>query len=318
MSPATLSKRFRARLPDVDVVTGAFSYTGRFVAERLLEEGRAVRTLSRAPAPPSSPLEWRPLQFDDETVLIEALRGADVLYNTYWIRFERGESTFARAVENTRTLLRAAVRAGVRRIVHVSVSRADSLSPFPYFRGTAAAEHIVETSGLSQAILRPTWIFGPQDILVNNVAWLLRRFPLFLLPAGRGYRVQPVAVDDVAGLAVAAGARDADERFDVAGPEQLTFGEVVRVVRAAVGSSARLVHAPPGVILALARVFDLFARDVLVTREELAGLRASLLTSDEAPRGTTSFRAWVAARGDVVGRAYVSELARNFHSHAPV
>lgn len=301
----------------MDVVTGAFSYTGRFIAEALLARGREVRTLSRSPAPSGSPVCAFPLRFEGEA-LAEALRGADVLYNTYWIRFERGASTFARAVANTRVLLEAARRAGVRRVVHVSVTRAAADSPFPYFRGKAFAERAVEESGLSYAIVRPTWIFGPHDILVNNVAWLLRRLPLFLVPRGEGYHVQPVAVEDVGALCVEAGGRDGDERFDAAGPETLTFAEVVRLVRGAIGSRARLVDVPPELALALARLFDVFARDVLLTREELEGLRTSLLTSDEPARGRASFTAWVERTADALGRRYVSELARNFRPYAPL
>jgi uncharacterized protein YbjT (DUF2867 family) len=305
-------------LADVDVVTGAFSYTGRYIANVLLERGRTVRTLSRSPAPAGSPVESFTLQFADEAALAEALDGADVLYNTYWIRFERGSETFARAVANTRVLLRAASRAGVRRVVHVSVTRASAGSPFPYFRGKAAVEGAVQESGLSHAIVRPTWIFGPNDILVSNVAWLLRRFPVFLVPSGRGYEVQPVAVEDVASLCVDAGGRTVDERFDAAGPERLTFEDVIRLLRAVVRSRARVVHGPPRAILGLARLFDLFARDVLLTREELEGLRAGLLTSDEAPRAARSFRAWAEENADLLGRTYVSELARNFRSYAPL
>ena len=307
----TSSKRFRARLADLDVVTGAFSYTGRFIAQCLVAAGREVRTLSRTPSGSGS----YPLQFSDEEALVDALRGANVLYNTYWIRFQRGGSTFARAVENTRTLLRAARRAGLRRVVHLSVTHAAERSPFPYFRGKAETERAVAESGLSYAIVRPTWIFGPDDILVNNTAWLLRRFPVFLLPRGRGYRVQPVSVQDVARLAVDAGRHEDDQRFDAAGPETLTFDEVVDQLRSAVGSRSRLVHAQPGLILTLARVFDLFARDVLLTREELDALRASLLTSDEQPRGRDSFGAWIEANAETLGRSYVSELARNFRPY---
>jgi uncharacterized protein YbjT (DUF2867 family) len=305
-------------LPDTDIVTGAFSYSGRFIAQQLLARGRSVRTLSRMPAPAGSRITAFPLQFADVDALEEALRGSDVLYNTYWIRFERGPSTFARAVENTRLLLRAAARVGVRRVVHLSVSRADESSPFPYFRGKAHTEQAVESSGLSYAIVRPTWVYGRNDILVNNLAWLLRRLPFFLVPSGSGYRVQPISVEEVAELAVEAGERSGDESFDAAGPEERQFGDVVRLVRAAVGSRALLMPAPPAAVLALSRVFDVFARDVLITRHELAGLRASLLTSDEPPRGTASFEAWIRGNGNELGRAYVSELARNFRGHAPL
>ena len=275
-----------------------------------------MHTLSRTSAPAGSPVRSYPLRFDAS--LEEALDGVDVLYNTYWIRFECGDETFGRAVDNTRSLLAAAAGADVRRVVHVGVTRASPESPFPYFRGKAAVEDAVRASGLSCAIVRPTWIFGPGDILVNNVAWLLRRFPVFLLPSGSGYEVQPVSVEDVARLCVDAGARTDDEQFDAAGPDRLTFPGVVRLLHRAVRSRARLVAAPPWTILALARAFDLGARDVLLTREELAGLRDGLLTSDEAPRGERSLSDWVERHADELGRSYVSELARNFRGYAPV
>ena len=141
----------------LDVVTGAFSYTGRHIAEALLGRGRRVRTLTREPAPPGHPLaarvETAPLVFDGS--LAESLRGADTVYNTYWVRFERGSTNFASAVENTRSLFRAAAAAGVRRVVHVSVSKSDA-SPLPYFRGKAVTERALRDTKLSYAIVRRT------------------------------------------------------------------------------------------------------------------------------------------------------------------
>ena len=277
-----------------------------------------MRTLSRSPAPPGSPIEAAPLQFADRRGLVAALRGADTLYNTYWIRFERGASTFERAVENTRVLLRAAEEAGLRRIVHVSVTNAAEDSPLPYFRGKGAVERAVRESPLSHAIVRPTLVFGPHDILVNNVAWILRRFPLFVVPGMGTYRVQPVGVEDVAELAVAAADRPDDVAFDAAGPEIYPFDELVRLVAQAVASRARIVHAPAALALLLVRLGGVALRDVVLTREELEGLTSGLLVSDEPPRGRRSFRGWLEDAGSGLGRVYVSELARNFRPYAPV
>ena len=193
-------------MAELDVVTGAFSFTGRHITEALLERGRRVRTLTRRPDPShplSSRVETAPLAFDDS--LVESLRGADTLYNTYWVRFERGQSTFARAVQNIGVLIDAALRAGVRRVVHVSVANPDERSPFPYFRGKARAEALVRESGLAYAIVRPTLVFGADDILVSNIAWILRRMPLFLVAGDGRYEVQPVSVDDTARICVEAG-----------------------------------------------------------------------------------------------------------------
>jgi uncharacterized protein YbjT (DUF2867 family) len=304
----------------VDAVTGAFSYTGRAIAEELLRRGRPVRTLSRR-REPDDPLatrvEWAPLDFSDPRALARRLAGCERLFVTYWIRFERGGSTFARAVANTGTLVRAAREAGVGSVVYLSVTGASPDSPLPYFQGKAACERAVRESGLRYAIVRPTLVFGPEDILVNNIAWALRRFPFFPLAGDGRYSVQPVSVRDTATIAVDA-AEGETAVVAAAGPDVLAFVELVRLVRAAVGSRARLVHAPAPAVLALGRVVGLVQRDVLLTREELAGLRAGLLVAEHEPLGRDPFADWVERHGDTLGRRYVSELARNFRPYRPL
>ena len=307
--------------PDLDVVTGAFSFTGRAIAAALLDRGRSVRTLTRRDEPHdplAGRLERAVLQFRDERALRESLAGADTLYNTYWVRFAHGETTFERAVANTRVLLDAAREAGVRRVVHVSVTNPALDSPLPYFRGKAEAEQAVQHCGLGHAIVRPTLVFGPRDILVNNIAWGVRRTPVFPVAGDGRYRVQPVSVEDVATICVDAGAADGNAVVDAAGPERVSFEELVRLVAGAVGRDVRLAHVSPRVVLALARVAGLLRRDVLLTADELAGLQAELLVSAQPPLGTASVRAWVAANGAGLGRRYVSELARNFRPYDPL
>ena len=218
-----------------------------------------------------------------------ALDGVDTLYNTYWVRFPHGATTFGRAVENTRVLLRAARAAGARRVVHLSVTNPSLASPLPYFRGKAEVERDVAGSGLPYAIVRPTLVFGPRDILVNNIAWGLRRSPVFPIAGDGGYRVQPVSVEDTATICVDAAAGEDSVVLDAAGPETISYDELVRLVAAAVGSKARIVHWPARAVLALARATGAVRRDVLLTAEELAGLRASLLVSDVPPLGRASF-----------------------------
>lgn len=298
----------------LDVVTGAFSYTGRHIAEALLARGRRVRTLTRRPAPAGHPLaekvEVAPLVFDDG--LAGSLKGAGTLYNTYWIRFERGSTTFDRAVENTTKLFRAAERAGVHRIVHVSVANPDPDSPFPYFRGKARTEEALRESGISHAIVRPTLVFGAEDILVNNIAWGLRHLPVFLIAGDGRYEVQPVSVRDTAAICVAVGARDDDVSLDAAGPEQWTFTELVRLIGRATGGRALVRHSRQRLALRVAQAAGLFLRDVVVTRDELDALAAGLLVSHEPPLGTDRFGEWLVERGETLGRRYTSELARNF------
>ena len=299
----------------LDVVTGAFSYTGRYIAEALLFRGRRVRTLTRRHAPGhplAEQVEAAPFVFDDS--LVDSLRGADTLYNTYWVRFERGPQTFARAVENTRRLVDAARQAGVRRFVHVSVANPDSQSPFPYYRGKAETEAIVRASGLSYAIVRPTLVFGPRDILVNNIAWGLRHVPFFLVAGDGSYEVQPVSVHDTASICIEAASAPDDLVIDAAGPARWSFDAFVRLIARAVGSRAWITHASPGVTLTAGRMASLALRDVLLTRDELGALMAGLLVSHEPPRGRDRFDEWLHANATRIGRRYESELTRNFEA----
>lgn len=298
----------------MDVVTGAFSFTGRAIAEELLRRDRVVRTLTRRTHPDdplAARIESAPLVFDDPAVLA----GAETLYNTYWIRFPRGGATFAQAVEHTRALLRAAREAGVRRVVHISVTNPSEGSSLPYFHGKALCERVVAECGISYAIVRPTLVFGAGDILLNNIAWCLRRFPLFTVPGDGSYQVQPVSLGDTARLAVAAGLSEEDVVLDAAGPETYTYEQLVRLMAAAVGRHPRLVHVPPRVAVALARLVGVVQRDVLLTSEELSGLMANLLVSHAPPRAGESFRAWLESCAPELGRGYVSELARNFRPY---
>jgi NADH dehydrogenase len=286
------------------------SYTGRAIAEELLSRGETVRSLSRRDDP-TDPLRGRidvaPLRFDDS--LAESLRGASALYNTYWIRFERDGHTFDEAVERSIMLFEAARRAGVERLVHVSVSCADRADDLPYFRGKHRIEEWLASSGLDHVIVRPTLVFGPNDILVNNVAWILRRFPVFAIPAGGAYRVQPVSLRDTARICVDA---RAGETVDAAGPETLTFRELVVAVGKAIGARARIIRGSTSLTTPLTWLAGALLRDVIVTDDELTGLSRSLLISSEEPRGRDRFTEWVPSQAATLGRSYVSELKRNF------
>jgi uncharacterized protein YbjT (DUF2867 family) len=274
-----------------------------------------VRTITGDPSradPFGGRVEAFPFSFDDRARLVETLRGADTLYNTYWVRFDWQGTTYAQAIEHTRTLFAAARTAGVRRVVHVSITSPSEGSPLPYFHGKAVLERVLRESGLSHAIVRPTVVFGREDILINNIAWLLRRLPLFVIPGDGSYRLQPVYVEDLAKLLADAGAGSDDVSFDAVGPETYRFDDLVRLVRGAVGSRSRLVHAPAPVALALGRVVSRAVRDVLITPDELRGLADDLLVSADPPTGTTSFRAWVEGHAGELGRVYASELARHY------
>jgi len=300
---------------DFDVVTGAYGYTGRYLTRLLLSRGRRVRTLTGHPTranPFGDTIEAAPFNFDRPDDLARNLEGAGALFNTYWIRFPYRGQTFDKAVANTRVMIGAAAAAGVRKFVHISVTGATESSPLPYFRGKAMVEAAVKESALSYAIVRPALIFGVEDILLNNIAWLLRRFPLFAIPGRADYRVQPIFAADLAEIAEKAARDDRSATLDAVGPEIFTFDELVRMLARAVGSKSRIVHVDPRIALAFAQMVGWLMRDVTLTRDEARGLMANLLVTDSQPNAATRFSQWLRSNADKIGVAYTSELARHF------
>lgn len=299
---------------DVHAVTGAFGYSGLHIARLLLSRGERVRNLTGhpdRPGPFGGEVEVTRFRFDDREAMCAALADVRVLYNTYWVRFDHGASTFALAVENSRALFRAAAEAGVERVVHVSITNPSLDSPLPYFRGKAEVESALRATGISHAILRPAVFFGGRDVLINNIAWLLRRLPVFGVAPG-AYGLQPIHVEDFAQLAVEQGASRIDAVLDAVGPEALAFEELVRLVRRAVGSRAALVRVPRAVLLATAQLVGLLVRDVVLTHDEVAGLTSNLLVSNAAPTGSTRLSEWLAAHGGDLGVEWASELHRHY------
>jgi NADH dehydrogenase len=297
-----------------NAVTGAFSYSGKYITRRLLARGEEVITLTGHPDRPdpfAGKVKAYPLDFDTEA-LTRSLQGVDTLYNTYWIRFDKGTNTQPLAVTNTHILVQAAKAAGVRRFVHVSITNPDRDSSLPYFSGKAANEDAVMNSGMSYAILRPTVLFGSEDILINNLAWILRRFPFFVQMGNGRYRLQPVFVDDLAALAVESGALEENLVWDAVGPEIFSFDELVRMVGKSIGHKRPILHLPPFVALTAARLISLLVRDIVLTADEVEGLMADLLVSDAAARGSTRLTEWLYENRATIGMKYASELARHF------
>jgi NADH dehydrogenase len=302
-------------------VTGAFSYLGAHIASRLLACGREVTTLTfhaDRPHPLRDRVRALPYRFDDPIALMRALEGVSTLYNTYWVRFDHGDATYAGAIANSRMLFEAANRAGVTRVVHVSIANPSVDSPLPYYRGKALVEQALVESGVSHAIVRPTWIFGGErEVLANNIAWILRRTPLFAIPGNGRYLVQPVHVDDLARICLDAAQADRGAILDAAGPQTLSFEQLVDAIRRAIGSRARIVHLPPIAMTAVARTLGLLVSDVVLTSDEIKGLTQGLLVSHHAPLGLVEFTDWLSEHGDSIGRSYANELQRHFSTQPP-
>lgn len=299
--------------PSVHAVTGAFGYSGKYIAQRLLAQGYRVRTLTNSPNrqnPFGDAVTAYPFYFDEPDKLVAALEGVSVLYNTYWVRFNHRLFTHAEAVRNTLTLFDAARRAGVERVVHVSITNPSAATNLEYFAGKAQLEEALIGSGLSYAILRPAVLFGKEDVLINNIAWTLRRLPVFGVFGDGSYRIQPIYVDDLAELAVFHGQSRDNLILNAIGPETFTFRELVETIGRIIGHERPVLSFPPRLAYGATRVVGLFVDDVFLTWEEVEGLMAGTLAVDAPPAGRTALTAWALEHADTLGRHYTSELAR--------
>jgi len=297
-----------------DAITGAFGYSGAAIARRLLAAGREVRTLTGHPdrAPADSPITVRPLDFTDPAGLTESLRGVDTLYNTYWVRFAHGKVDHAAAIANSRVLFEAGAAAEVRRVVHVSITHPSLDSPYLYFRGKAEVERALTETVESYAIARPAILFGGNGVLLNNIAWLLRRLPVFAIGGGGGYRIRAIHIDDLADLCISLSAKVENVVTDAVGPESLTFRQLVDAIRKAVGSRSLVLSVPGALIPPLSGLLGLVLRDTLLTADEYRAMADGLADSDAPATGETAVTEWIARRGADLGRKYANELTRHF------
>ena len=294
-------------------VTGAFGYSGRYIAKRLLEAGHRVITLTnsfRRENPFGGKVQAFPFHFDQPARLRESLHGVDVLINTYWVRFDHGQFTHDEAVTNTKILFQAAKAAGVRRIVHVSITNPDIHSDLPYFRGKAELELALQALGVSHCILRPTVLFGKEDVLINNIAWSLRHLPVCGVFGAGAYKLQPIHVDDLAFAAVVKAVGNANEVVNAIGPETFGYRQLVETVRQALGLRRLVVTVPPELGYWACRLVGLLMRDVVITRQEIRGLMEGRLYVDAPSLGTTRLTDWIDEHRDTLGRHYTSEMAR--------
>jgi uncharacterized protein YbjT (DUF2867 family) len=294
-------------------VTGAFGYSGRYIARRLLDAGHEVITLTNSPNRPN-PFAGRvralPMQFDQPARLSESLQGVQTLINTYWVRFDHRLFTHRQAVENSKALFEAAKAAGVRRIVHVSITNPDIHSDLAYFHGKAEVEAALTSLGLSYCILRPAVLFGKEDVLVNNIAWSLRHLPVFGLFGSGDYKLQPIYVDDLASAAVEKAAVTENEIVNAIGPETFTYRNLAESIRRIIGVKRPIISVPPAIGYLAGRVVGRFVKDVVITREEIRGLMEGRLFVDAPPLGATCLTRWAEQHRETLGLRYTSEMAR--------
>ena len=298
-------------------VTGATGYTGRYITQLLLKEGHKVQSITGHPDrenPFGDRVPLHPFDFDQPDRLRETLQGTDTLFNTYWIRVNHRGRTHQECVEQTKVMFNAAREAGVRRIVHISITNPDPESDLPYFRGKGQIENALRDSGISHAILRPTVLYSTEDILLNNIAWTLRRFPVVLLPGRGEYGIQPVFVEDLAALAFEVMSQEENLEIDAVGPEVYSYAMLVKTVRSNIGAQAAILPAPQGITYLAGRALGMILGDIVFTRDELKGLSRGLLVSrsNEPAPCPTRLSEWLRDHRNHLGRHYANEIKRHY------
>lgn len=294
-------------------VTGAFGYSGKYIARLLLDQGFDVITLTNSLNRENifdNKVKAFPFNFENPDKLEESLKGVSVLYNTYWVRFNHKSFTHSMAVENTLKLFKAAINAGVKRIVHISITNPSEDSDLEYFKDKAFLEKALMESGMSYAILRPAVIFGKEDILVNNIAWFLRYLPIFGIPGDGSYGIHPIYVEDLADIAVKQGLGTENVVMDVVGPEKYSYKEFIRTIGNIIGKNKKIIPMPKSMVYLTGLLAGMIHGDTVITKEELKGLMANTLAVETEPIGTTRFSEWAKANASTLGRNYTSELAR--------
>jgi uncharacterized protein YbjT (DUF2867 family) len=299
----------------MDIVTGSFGYIGKYITRHLLSIGRQVRTITTHPNKPNpfgGQVQAFPYHFENPTRLIQTLQGAETLYNTYWIQFPKDGQTYKSALANTQALFNCAKEAGVSKIVQISVTHASPFSDLPYYKGKGIQEEMLSEIGIPHTIVRPTLVFGQEDILVNNIAWLIRKFPIFPIFGDGNYRVQPVFVEDLARIAVEIADAHSGTILDAIGTEIYSFEEFLQLIIASLSRKTKLIHIPASFGILLGRIIGVFVGDDVLTRNELKGLMEEYLVSKDPPNGETRFSEWLKTNRDTIGTSYSSELDRHF------
>ena len=300
----------------MDVVTGSFGYIGKYITQELLARGHTVKTVTTHPDKPNpfgGQVLAAPYNFDNPSALTEYLTGSDTLFNTYWVRFNYRHWSFDQALANTKTLFNCAKQAGIRKIVQISVTNPSEQDDLPYYKGKALQEKILREMGIDYAIVRPTLVFGNEDILVNNIAWTIRKFPLVPIFGAGDYQVQPIFVADLATIAVDVSQLEGSQTMDAIGPETFSYEAFLQLIAKELNRKIAFVHTPPTLGIFLGKIIGLFVKDVILTADELRGLMLNKLTSTQAPNGKTKFSTWLHNHKNQIGCQYTSELNRHFY-----
>lgn len=230
-------------------ITGATGFVGSALVGKALAAGHQVRALTRRPQPPRDGVTWVPGALDRPDSLVRLAAGADAIVHVAGVVNAPDRAGFiAGNVDGTATMIAAAAQAGVRRFVHVSSLSAREPHLSNYGWSKAAAETLVESSGLDWSIVRPSGVYGPGDMEMRDL-FRAAKLGIALLPP-RG-KVSLVAVDDLADLLLALGTQAVPPAvYEVDDGHTLTHADLAQAIGRAVGRRRVVaLHLPKSVLM---------------------------------------------------------------------
>ena len=288
------------------LVTGGSGFLGGYVLREAASHGHETVALARSAAAARAVAGHGAQPVTGDLDAAAALAGVfaaarcDALVNLASLGFGHGPAIVA-----------AARQAGIRRAIFVSSTAVTTTLAAPTKRVRLAAEQCIRDSGLDWTILRPTMIYGaPGDRNLSRLLALLARAPMLPVPGGGRHLQQPVQVADVADAVLAAAERPgtAGSCYDVAGPEPLTFAELLRVSARAVASRTRFVPVPLTPLVAMARGYEQLSHHPKIRAEQLRRLaedKAFVIEDAERDLGYAPhpFPAGIRAEAEAMGLA---------------
>lgn len=307
-----------------NLVTGSFSFSGKFITNELLKTGERVETFTNHPVttnPNYSKITIKQYVFNDFNALVENFKGVDTFFNSYWIRFPYGSTSWMDAIRYSKDLFKACKLAGVKKIVHISVTNPKINSPYAYFKGKAIVEDLLKKSGVPYTILRVAWMFEEGDILTNNIAWILRHMPIFGIFGKGEYKIQPVSLKTLGKVAIEnryLGDKtiNINKTIDVIGPETLTYKEYVSLINRTIHAKTILFPFPWFAIqipIFVSKVIGFALHDRLLTKDEIYSLKDNLLLTDSPPIGNVSFKKWLEKNKNNIGLKWANEVKRHYY-----
>lgn len=265
-------------------IAGASGFVGGHLADYLVQKGKGIKVLVRSAAA-GDRFSTKGIQtIIGDITKSETLKGVltsdDFVIHLVGIIQEKGDATFQKVhVEGTRNLVSEAKRAGVRHFFYQSALGADTNGITPYLRTKAEAEEIVKSSGISYTIFRPSLIIGPWDGFTKKMLDMIKISPVTPIPGDGKSRFQPLYIKDWL-KCIFKVIEDPDAyigTYDLGGPQQLSYSEIVQLMAESVGRDRIKVNIPMG-LMKIAASFASILPSPPVTADQLLMLEQDNIT----------------------------------------